>query len=96
MSNPITTNVPVYGSVITTYNGQTLKAYPVTAVWSSSDTSVATVDANTGEVTPVAVGTATITASCSGTLPDSSTFSGVQVSGTVNVTGVLELSVSFD
>lgn len=94
MSNPITTNAPVFGSIIVTYNGETLKAYPVTVVWSSSDTGIATVDAN-GKVTPVAPGTATITASCSGTLPDGSTFSNVQVAGNVTVTGVLELAMDF-
>lgn len=37
-----------------------------TVTWSSSDTAVATVGESTGVVTPASVGTATITATCSG------------------------------
>ena len=44
------------------YNGETVKDATVT--WSSSDDSVATVDASTGTITGVKKGTATITAEC--------------------------------
>lgn len=94
MSNPISTNVPVTASVAAEYNGQPTKGVIATIVWESSNASVATVDAG-GLVTPVAVGSATITATCSGTLLDGTTFTNVQATGVVNVTGVLQLSISF-
>lgn len=95
MPNPISTAVPVDAALFFDYKGQTIKAQPYTATWVSSDPTVATVDAR-GVVTPVAPGTASITAYVSGTLPDGYVFTDVPVMGVVTVTGVLNISMSFN
>lgn len=83
--NPISTTIPVQAVATTTDNGTQIKV--ASLVWSSDNTAVATVDASSGVVTPVGVGSANITATCSGTLPDGNTFSATGA-GTVNVTAV--------
>ncbi|MDR6550813.1 LamG-like jellyroll fold domain-containing protein [Paenibacillus qinlingensis] len=59
---------------------------PQAVVWSSSNSSVATVDANTGLVTAVNTGTATITATSTTTTPPSTTPAVYTASAQVTVT----------
>jgi uncharacterized protein YjdB len=60
---------------------------PQAVVWSSSDSSIATVDANTGLVTAVNPGTTTITAKSTTTTPPSSTPTVYTASAQVTVLG---------
>ena len=81
--NPITTTVPVQAVVAVTDNGTPIT--PDSVVW-SSNSSVATVNATTGVVTPVSQGSAVIIADCTVTTP--SGVKTVQATGVVTVTQI--------
>lgn len=82
MSNPISTNIPVL-AVLTLSNNGIIKT-PATLAWSGSDDAVATVDPVSGKVTPVAVGSATITATYTVLSNDGVTMLGGNAVGVLN------------
>jgi uncharacterized protein YjdB len=86
--NPISTTSPVQASVVLTDNGTVIT--PDKVVWAGSSDAIATVDPNTGIVTPVAAGSCTITATCTGNIQQGSVAQpySVQGAGTVTVTAL--------
>jgi hypothetical protein len=83
--NPINTTAPVQAVVVLQDNGTTVS--PISVAWSSSDSTIAAVDASSGVVTPVAPGAAIISALCTFANASGDTLS-VIGSGTVTVTAI--------
>lgn len=83
--NPINTTAPVQAVVVLQDNGTTVA--PNSVAWASSDATIATVNASTGVVTPVAPGAAMITATCTFVNASGDTLTAVGT-GTVTVTAI--------
>ena len=85
MSNPINTTAPVQAVVVVADNGTVVT--PASVTWASSDATIATVDPVTGVVTPVAAGSAIVSAECTYVNASGQTLS-VVGTGTVTVTAI--------